>query len=39
MEKGDWGWGIDKVPPDKFDILGGIICLIGVCIIMYYPRS
>lgn len=33
-----WGWGIDKVIPDKFDIIGGIVSLIGVLIIMYYPR-
>jgi small multidrug resistance family-3 protein len=33
-----WGWGIDKVSPDKFDIIGGLISLIGVLIIMYWPR-
>ncbi len=34
-----WGWQIDKVIPDKFDVLGGSICLVGVLIIMYWPRS
>jgi small multidrug resistance family-3 protein len=33
-----WGWGIDKVSPDKFDVIGGLISLIGVLIIMYWPR-
>lgn len=33
-----WGWGIDKVSPDKFDIIGGLISLLGVLIIMYWPR-
>ncbi len=33
-----WGWGIDKVSPDKFDIIGGFISLVGVLIIMYWPR-
>lgn len=33
-----WGWGIDKVSPDKFDIIGGLISLVGVLIIMYWPR-
>ncbi|MDF2569100.1 MAG: hypothetical protein K0R55_704 [Sporomusa sp.] len=33
-----WGWGVDKVAPDKFDIIGGLISLIGVLIIMYWPR-
>ncbi|MBW2572852.1 MAG: YnfA family protein [Deltaproteobacteria bacterium] len=34
-----WGWQIDKIPPDKFDLIGAFIALIGVCIIMYWPRS
>lgn len=34
-----WGWKIDKVVPDKFDLIGGFIALIGVLIIMYYPRG
>ncbi len=34
-----WGWKIDKVDPDRYDIVGGIICLIGVFIIMYWPRN
>jgi small multidrug resistance family-3 protein len=34
-----WGWKIDKIPPDVFDIIGAFIALIGVCIIMYWPRS
>ena len=34
-----WGWQIDKVVPDRLDILGGIIALIGVAVIMYWPRG
>ena len=34
-----WGWKIDKVVPDRFDIIGGLVALIGVSIIMYWPRS
>ena len=33
-----WGWGIDGVVPDRFDIFGGMVSLIGVAIIMYAPR-
>jgi small multidrug resistance family-3 protein len=33
-----WGWHIDKVTPDKFDLIGGIIALLGVGVIMYWPR-
>ena len=34
-----WGWQVDKIAPDKFDIIGGLIALIGVCVIMYWPRT
>ncbi|MFN9761255.1 MAG: YnfA family protein [Pseudanabaena sp.] len=34
-----WGWKVDKVVPDKFDMLGGWIALMGVLIIMYAPRK
>ncbi len=33
-----WGWGVDKVVPDKYDLIGGLVALIGVMIIMYWPR-
>jgi small multidrug resistance family-3 protein len=32
------GWGIDHIPPDRYDILGTLICLGGVTVIMYSPR-
>lgn len=34
-----WGWQIDKIVPDRFDIIGGIVALAGVVIIMYAPRA
>jgi len=34
-----WGWQIDRIPPDKYDLIGVFIALIGVCIIMYWPRT
>jgi len=33
-----WGWGVDRLAPDRYDLLGGFICLIGVGVIMYWPR-
>ena len=33
-----WGWGIDHTLPDRYDVLGGLICLSGVAVIMYAPR-
>lgn len=33
-----WGWIFDGIAPDKFDLIGGFIALIGVGIIFYWPR-
>lgn len=33
-----WGWKVDKVVPDRADIVGGVIALLGVLVIMYWPR-
>lgn len=34
-----WGWKIDHVTPDKFDLIGSFIVLVGVGVIMYWPRN
>jgi Uncharacterized conserved protein len=34
-----WGWKVDNIIPDKFDLIGGVIALIGAVIIMYAPRG
>lgn len=34
-----WGWRIDKIMPDRFDLIGGAVALSGVVIIMYWPRN
>ena len=34
-----WGWKVDGVVPDKYDLIGGAVALLGVLIIMYAPRS
>jgi drug/metabolite transporter superfamily protein YnfA len=33
-----WGWILDGHRPDRFDLLGGLLCLLGVGVIMYAPR-
>ncbi|HEY7316762.1 MAG TPA: YnfA family protein [Candidatus Binatia bacterium] len=33
-----WGWIFDGNVPDRFDVIGAIVSLAGVCIIMYWPR-
>jgi small multidrug resistance family-3 protein len=34
-----WGWQVDRILPDRFDIIGGMVALAGVAIIMYAPRG
>jgi len=34
-----WGWAVDHRPPDRFDLMGALVCLIGVGVIMFWPRS
>ena len=34
-----WGWGIDRKVPDLYDWIGAAICLIGVSVILWGPRS
>src|SRR5690349_22325138 len=34
-----WGMLLDGFRPDRSDLLGAVICLLGVAVIMYAPRS
>ena len=34
-----WGWAVDRVAPDRYDVVGAAICLLGVAVIMYAPRA
>ncbi len=33
-----WAVALDGFRPDRFDIVGAAICLVGVTVIMYAPR-
>ena len=33
-----WGWAMYGTTPDRFDVMGGLLCLAGVAVIMYVPR-
>lgn len=33
-----WGMAVDGFRPDRFDVIGATICLVGVAVIMYTPR-
>ena len=34
-----WGMVVDGFRPDRYDVLGALVCLAGVAVIMYAPRS
>jgi len=34
-----WGSVVDRTEPDRFDLIGGCVALVGAAIIMYWPRS
>ena len=33
-----WGIAFDGFRPDRYDVLGAAVCLVGVGVIMYAPR-
>ncbi len=34
-----WGMAVDGFRPDRYDLIGACVCLAGVAVIMYAPRS
>ena len=35
-----WGWKVDAIVPDRFDLVGSALALIGLSVIMMYgPRG
>ena len=34
-----WSGLVAREMPDRFDLVGGLVCLVGVAVIMYAPRS
>ncbi|GLX11638.1 YnfA family protein [Microbispora sp. NBRC 16548] len=34
-----WGMLVDGFRPDRWDVIGALVCLAGVLIIMYAPRG
>ena len=33
-----WGMIVDKKKPDRYEIVGGLIAIVGAAVIMYAPR-
>jgi small multidrug resistance family-3 protein len=34
-----WAMVVDRFHPDRYDLVGAAICLLGVAVIMYAPRG
>lgn len=35
----DWGMVFDGFRPDRYDLAGAFVCMLGVAVIMYAPRT
>ena len=34
-----WAMALDGFRPDRYDVIGALVCLVGVAVIMYAPRA
>jgi small multidrug resistance family-3 protein len=34
-----WLWTVEGARPDRWDLIGGLVCLCGAAIILFGPRS
>ena len=34
-----WAWKIDNFKPDRYDIIGALVCIVGVFVMFYTPRT
>ncbi len=34
-----WGWRVDGTAPDRFDLIGAVLVLLGIAVMMYWPRG
>ncbi|SDE90244.1 small multidrug resistance family-3 protein [Mucilaginibacter pineti] len=34
-----WAWKVDGFKPDKYDIIGAAVAVMGACIIIFMPRG
>jgi small multidrug resistance family-3 protein len=34
-----WLWAVDGQRPDRFDVIGAAVCLVGMAIVYFGPRG
>ncbi|MGF7148037.1 small multidrug resistance family-3 protein [Sphingomonas zeicaulis] len=34
-----WMWGVERIIPDRWDLAGGLLCIAGMSMILFGPRS
>lgn len=34
-----WLWSVEGIRPDRWDVLGAAVCLLGAAVILFGPRS
>ena len=34
-----WMWSVEGARPDRWDVIGGVICLAGAAVILWGPRT
>jgi small multidrug resistance family-3 protein len=34
-----WGWKVDGIRPDRFDLIGAGIVVLGMLVMMFWPRK
>lgn len=34
-----WLWAVEGFRPDRWDVIGAIICLVGMAVILFAPRA
>lgn len=34
-----WGWRLEGIVPDRLDLIGALVALVGVALMLYWPRT
>lgn len=34
-----WLWAVERTPPDRWDLVGAAVCVVGAAVILFGPRT